>query len=150
MVEAINARTRRGSGFTILAVAEGAISKEDAALPKKDLKKKMEEDRKKYPSVFLCDCGCAGKGDRHGDPAMTVPGHTQRGGSPCPYDRILATRLGSAAAKLIMEEDYGYMVGIINGKTKKIPLLMCRKLRRVTPDAQEIKEAKRIGISFGD
>lgn len=51
VVEAINARTRRGSGFTILAVAEGAISKEDAALPKKDLKKKMEEDRKKYPSV---------------------------------------------------------------------------------------------------
>ena len=43
---------------------------------------------------------------------ITVPGHTQRGGSPCPYDRVLATRLGAAAADLILKEDYGYMVGI--------------------------------------
>lgn len=150
VVEAINARTRRGSGFTILAVAEGAISKEDAALPKKDLKKKMEEDRKKYPSVSYTIADALEK-ETGMEIRVTVPGHTQRGGSPCPYDRILATRLGSAAAKLIMEEDYGYMVGIINGKTKKIPLGECAgKLKMVTPDAQEIKEAKRIGISFGD
>ena len=140
VVEAINARTRRGSGFTILAVAEGAISKEDAALPKKDLKKKMEEDRKKYPSVSYAIADALEK-ETGMEIRVTVPGHTQRGGSPCPYDRILATRLGSAAAKLIMEEDYGYMVGIINGKTKKIPLGECAgKLKMVTPDAQEIKE----------
>lgn len=47
---------------------------------------------------------------------ITVPGHTQRGGSPCPYDRVLATRLGAAAADLILKEDYGYMVGIKNGQ----------------------------------
>ena len=51
VVEAIERRKRNGSGFTILAVAEGAISKEDAQLGKKELKKKMEEDRKLYPSV---------------------------------------------------------------------------------------------------
>ena len=50
---------------------------------------------------------------------VTVPGHTQRGGSPCPYDRVLSTRIGSEAAKLIMEEQYGYMVGIVNGKVKR-------------------------------
>lgn len=49
--EAINRRKERGSGFTILAVAEGAIAKEDAALPKKELKKRQEEIAKKYPSV---------------------------------------------------------------------------------------------------
>ena len=82
---------------------------------------------------------------------ITVPGHTQRGGSPCPYDRVLSTRLGSAAAKLILNDEYGYMVGLINGKTKKVPLEECAgKLKVVTPDAQEIKDAKRIGISFGD
>ena len=62
---------------------------------------------------------------------VTVPGHTQRGGSPCPYDRVLCTRLGSAAAQAIIEEDYG-------------------KLKTVDPDCQMIQEAKRIGISFGD
>ena len=51
VVGAIERRKRNGSGFTILAVAEGAISKEDAQLGKKELKKKMEEDRKLYPSV---------------------------------------------------------------------------------------------------
>ncbi len=48
---------------------------------------------------------------------ITVPGHTQRGGSPCAYDRVFATRLGAKAAELILKEDYGYMVGIkMNGR----------------------------------
>lgn len=82
---------------------------------------------------------------------VTVPGHTQRGGSPCPYDRVLTTRLGAAAAKLILNNEYGYMVGIINGKTKKIPLgEVAGKLKMVSPDEQIVKEAKMIGISFGD
>ena len=82
---------------------------------------------------------------------VTVPGHTQRGGSPCPYDRVLTTRLGAAAAKLILNDEYGYMVGIVNGKTKKVPLEeVAGKLKMVSPDAQIVKEAKMIGISFGD
>ena len=51
VVEAINRRNKAGKGFTILAVAEGAVSKEDAKLPKKELKKKLEEYKKQYPSV---------------------------------------------------------------------------------------------------
>jgi len=80
---------------------------------------------------------------------ITVPGHTQRGGSPCPYDRVLATRLGAAAADLILKEDYGYMVGIKNGNIRKVPLgEVAGKL--VDPKADIIKEAKIVGISFGD
>ena len=128
-------------------IASGA---EDAQLGKKELKKKMEEDRKLYPSVSYKVAKEIE--DRTGmEIRVTVPGHTQRGGSPCPYDRVLSTRLGSAAAKLILNDEYGYMVGLINGKTKKVPLEECAgKLKVVTPDAQEIKDAKRIGISFGD
>lgn len=150
IVEAIERRRRNGSGFTILAVAEGAISKKDAKLSKKDLKKKQAEDAKKYPSVSYKVAKEIE--ERTGmEIRVTVPGHTQRGGSPCPYDRVLSTRLGSAAAKLIMNDEYGYMVGIVNGKTKKVPLEECAgKLKIVTPDAQEIKDAKRMGISFGD
>ena len=82
---------------------------------------------------------------------VTVPGHTQRGGSPCPYDRVLCTRLGAAAAQAILEEDYGYMIAMINGETKRVPLgEVSGKLKVVDPDCKMIREAKTIGISFGD
>ena len=82
---------------------------------------------------------------------VTVPGHTQRGGSPCPYDRVLSTRLGAACAQSIIDEHYGVMIGIVNDKTKRIPLEeTAGKLKYVDPDSQIIKEAKLIGISFGD
>ena len=150
VVDAIEARRRRGSGFTILAVAEGAISKEEAQLPKKELKKKLAEDAKKFPSVSYKIAAAIEKKTGM-EIRVTVPGHTQRGGSPCPYDRVLSTRIGSYAAKLILNNEYGYMVGMVNGKTKKVPLEECAgKLKMVTPDAQEVKDAKRIGISFGD
>ena len=82
---------------------------------------------------------------------ITVPGHTQRGGSPCPYDRVLSTRLGAAAAQLILKEDSGYRVGMVNGKCKKVPLgEVAGKLKMVSPDDQIIRQAKLTGISFGD
>ena len=43
------------------------------------------------------------------------------------------------------------MVGIVNNKVKKVPLGdVAGKLKMVDPDHQLIKEAKLIGISFGD
>lgn len=148
VIGAIRAREKAGKGFTILAVAEGAISQEDARLTKKELKKKMEQ--KHYPSVSYELADMIQK-ETGMEIRITVPGHTQRGGSPVPYDRVLSTRIGSAAAQLIMEDEYGYMVGIVNGKTEKIPLgESAGKLKTVPPDCQEIEQAKRIGISFGD
>ena len=148
VIAAINKRTKAGKGFTILAVAEGAISKEDAALSKKEYKEKVA--KRKYPSVSYEIADQIFK-ETGVEVRVTVPGHTQRGGSPCPYDRVLCTRLGSAAAQAIMDEDYGNMIAMINGKTKRVPLgEVAGKLKTVDPDCQMIKEAKRIGISFGD
>ena len=148
IIEAIQHRTKQGKGFTILAVAEGAISKEDAALSKKDFKEKQRDY--KYPSVSYEIAEKIAK--KTGiEIRITVPGHMQRGGSPCPYDRVLSTRLGAEAANLILKEQYGYMVGIINGKVKKVPLgEVAGKLKVVSPDDQLIQHAKLIGISFGD
>lgn len=148
VVEAIERRNKAGKGFTILAVAEGAISVEDSKLSKKDYKAKVAE--RKLPSVSYEIAEAIGK--RLGSEVrVTVPGHTQRGGSPCPYDRVLCTRLGSAAAKAIMDGDFGYMIGMVDGKTKKIPLQdVAGKLKMVDPNGQMVKEAKRMGISFGD
>ena len=150
VVEAIERRKRNGSGFTILAVAEGAISKEDAQLGKKELKKKMEEDKKLYPSVSYKVAKEIE--DRTGmEIRVTVPGHTQRGGSPCPYDRVFASRLGAEAGELILKGEYGFMVGYKNREVVKVPLEdVAGKLKMVSPDASIIREAKHLGISFGD
>ena len=148
VIEAIENRNKAGKGFTIIAAAEGAISKEDAKLSKKDLEKKRSKSS--YPSVSYELA--AQITERIGSEArVTVPGHTQRGGSPCPFDRCLCTRLGAAAAMAILEEDYGNMIAIINNETKRVPLGdVAGKLKTVDPDCQMIKEAKMIGICFGD
>ena len=82
---------------------------------------------------------------------VTVPGHTQRGGSPCPYDRVFASRLGAEAGKLILKGEYGFMVGYKNREIVKVPLdEVAGKLKMVDPKSSIIKEAKMLGISFGD
>ena len=82
---------------------------------------------------------------------VTVPGHTQRGGSPCAYDRVLATRLGAEASRAILEGDFGCMVGTRNQEIIRVPLSeVAGKLKYVDPKASIIDEAKTIGISFGD
>ncbi|MCI8994894.1 MAG: 6-phosphofructokinase [Lachnospiraceae bacterium] len=146
--EAIDKRNKQKKGFTILAVAEGAIPKKRADMSKKELKEFMKTYP--YPAVSY---EIADEISRHTgtEVRVTVPGHTQRGGSPCPYDRVLSTRLGAAAAQAIVEEDYGYMIGIVNGETTRVPLeKSAGKLKFVDPDSSIIKEAKMIGISFGD
>ncbi len=148
VIEAIDARTKSGSRFTILAVAEGAISKEDAKLSKKEYKEKLKN--RKYPSISY-EIAEQIKEKTGQEIRITVPGHTQRGGTPCPYDRVLSTRLGAAAGNLILKGEFGYMVGIINGETKKVPLEeVAGKLKMLEPDSKIIKEVKGIGISFGD
>ncbi len=148
VVEAIEKRTREGKRFSILAVAEGAISKEDAKLSKKEYKAKLAA--RPYPSVSY-EIGKRIEEKTGQEIRVTIPGHTQRGGSPCPYDRVLSTRFGAAAAHMIMERDYGKLVGIKNGEIVRIPLEeVAGKLKTVDPNASIIKEAKAVGISFGD
>ena len=148
IVEAIDLRNRRGAHFTILAVAEGAISKEDAQLSKKDYRKKVEE--RPYPSVSY-EIARQIEERTGGEVRVTVPGHMQRGGTPCPYDRVLSSRLGAAAAQLIMNREYGYMVGMKNREIVKVPLEeVAGKLKMVDPNATIVQEAKAMGISFGD
>jgi len=148
VVEAIDRRNQNGSKFTIIAVAEGAISKEDAALSKKEYKKKMENY--KYPSVSY-EIAERIQEKTGKEVRVTVPGHTQRGGSPCPYDRVFASRLGAEAGELILKGEYGFMVGYRNREIVKVPLEdVAGKLKMLEPDASIIKEAKLLGISFGD
>lgn len=148
VIQKIEDRDKKGCRFTIIAVAEGAISKEDAALTKKDYKKKME----KYPFPSVSYEVAAQIQEKTGrEVRVTVPGHMQRGGSPCPYDRVFASRLGSEAGKLILDNQYGFMVGYKNREIVRVPLKdVAGKLKTVDPDATIVQEAKMLGICFGD
>ena len=145
---AINARDKRGSRFTIIAVAEGAISKKDAKLSKKEYKEKLA--KRKYPSVSYEIAEEIQKKTGH-EVRVTVPGHMQRGGAPDPYDRVFASRLGAEAGWLVLKKQYGYMVAYKNREIVKVPLKdIAGKLKSVSPDAGIIKEAKALGVCFGD
>ena len=146
--EAIEARDKRGSHFTILAVAEGAISKQDAKLSKKEYKEKLAN--RKHPSVSYEVAEQIEKKTGR-EVRVTVPGHMQRGGTPDPYDRVFASRLGAEAGRLILKDQYGFMVAYKNREIVKVPLEeVAGKLKTVDPEASIIKEAKMLGISFGD
>lgn len=148
VVKKLEERNKKGKNFSILAVAEGAISKEDAALPKKELKKKLAQNP--YPSVSYK----IGKEieERLGQEVrITVPGHTQRGGSPCPYDRVLSTMFGAEAARLILNKKFGKMVAMKNNEITSVPLEeIAGKLKTIDPECAIIRDAKVLGIGFGD
>jgi 6-phosphofructokinase len=148
VVKGIKKRHDEGKNFTILAVAEGAISKDIAKLPKKERKQKIGESV--YPSVSY-EIAAEIEEKTGMEVRVTVPGHMQRGGNPCIYDRVLCTRLGSEAAAAIMDKDFGNMIAMVNGDTTRVPLEdVAGKLKAVDPESDMIKDIKRMGISFGE
>ncbi len=145
VAKAIQKREEEGKNFTIIAMAEGALSTEDAQLKKKQLAKKRAE----LPASYDLAAQILEKTGH--EVRVTVPGHTQRGGRPCPYDRVLSTRLGAAAAQMIAKKKYGYLVGMHNNEITPVPLEdVAGKLKMVDPKSEIIKQIKSIGISFGD
>jgi ATP-dependent phosphofructokinase / diphosphate-dependent phosphofructokinase len=82
---------------------------------------------------------------------VTVLGYLQRGGTPSPTDRILATRYGTHAVDLIAENKFGQMVCIINNSITSIPLSEVQnKTRLILPDNSLIVKARKLGTCFGD
>jgi phosphofructokinase-like protein len=82
---------------------------------------------------------------------VSVLGHIQRGGSPTPFDRILATRFGVAAVDLIADGGFGKMVCLRGERIEAVDIAQAiGKLKTVDPNGQLVQMAKAIGISFGD
>jgi 6-phosphofructokinase 1 len=81
----------------------------------------------------------------------TVLGYIQRGGTPSPMDRVLATRYGAAAAEMIASRDYGKMVALRNNDIVSVPLPdVAGKLKLVEPGNPLVLQAKNMGTSFGE
>ena len=84
------------------------------------------------------------------DVRVTVLGHLQRGGSPCPYDRLLATRYGAAAVELVAAKKYGEMVSYQPPVITSVPMEQAiDQLRLVDPAGDLVTMAAGIGVSFG-
>lgn len=146
--QAIAKRTASGKRFTIIAAAEGAIAKEEAAMSKKELKLLRKQEN--YASTAY-RIGAAIEEKTGQEVRVTVPGHVQRGGQPVAYDRVLATRLGVRAAELILNHEYGYMVGVKDNKIVKISLCdVAGKTKMVDPGNELITQARQLGICLGE
>jgi ATP-dependent phosphofructokinase / diphosphate-dependent phosphofructokinase len=125
-------RFRENKAYSIMVVAEGIKT------PVKD------ESAARYLSRRIADL--TGIETRE-----TVLGYIQRGGTPSPMDRVLATRYGSAAADLIAKRDFGKMVSLRNNEIDSVPLAdVAGRLNLVSPDNTMVIKAKNMGTSFGD
>jgi 6-phosphofructokinase len=132
-------RNRRGKRFSIIAVAEGARSKDENEMPSE-----CEESAAMHLTHRLEEL--TGLETR-----LTSLGHVMRGGSPSAADRILATKLGTKAVELIMAGESGKMVAERGGYAVAVPLEEIAGNRRVIPDDHPLLESLRsLGICLGE
>lgn len=148
VVDLIEARKKKGRTFSIIACAEGATEKGELQLSEEEKRKKKENTI--YPTVSY-KLAAELEEMTGQDARVVVPGHFQRGGPPCPYDRVLATQFGAAAANLIINKTYGRMVAIQGGNITSIPIEEAASKTKFLPvDHPTIQVARDIGISLGD
>ena len=149
LAEAVLKRSRSGKRFSIVAVAEGAVSKKDVA---KDKHQKESTGKKKTRLTSNTMRLARELEELTGlESRVTILGHLQRGGAPSAADRILATRLGTACTELIKEEKYGIMVAAKGDSTETVPLEdVAGKVKYIPVDHPLVESARRVGTSFGD
>jgi len=134
----VSQRATYGKYFTIVVVAEGI-----------KLPPELKENRRSGAVGNLI--GNAIAATSHKEVRVSVLGHIQRGGSPSPFDRILATRFGVAAVDLIANGGFGKMVCLQQECICAVDIAQAvGKLKTVDPQGEIVRTARAIGISFGD
>lgn len=162
---AIKRRVRRGTNFSIVAVAEGARNTEDAgALAAAEAR---AEDAREPAAREAVKAEIARLETEHLgntlrlahqleeltglESRVSILGYVQRGGTPSPVDRLLATRLGSAAADLVAAGTYGVMVAARGDGTEPVPLeAVAGRRNSVPPDHPWVLAARHVGTCLGD
>ncbi len=165
IAEAIKKRVQSGKRFSIVAVAEGALTQQQAttveilsneieAATDKAQRKKLKSQLRQHEQVHINNTlnlsrqleKLTGLESR-----TSILGHLQRGGTPSAGDRILATHLGAAAADFIDQEQYGIMVAYKNQQAVGVPLEEVAGIKkRVPPDHPWVETARKVGTSLGD
>ncbi|MEO1263005.1 MAG: ATP-dependent 6-phosphofructokinase [Bacteroidota bacterium] len=149
ILKKIKKRYRKGRGFVNIVISEGAKPKGGNVVGAKA--KSVGDKHIKLGGVgnFL-----RAKLEEHGCPAQvrtTILGHTQRGGTPVAFDRLLATAMGVKAFELVLEENYGKMVAFRNNHLEAVTIKEAiSKYNVLNLDSYLVNTARRLGISFGD
>ncbi len=143
---AIQARTRQGKRFSIIVIAEGALSQDDARIVAARLKKFYNTQRVNHAIRLTRQLeNLVGQESR-----LTILGHLQRGGTPSSADRVLATRLGTACAENVAEGRFGIMLALQGNDIVPVPLEEVAGSRKlVPPDHPLVRSAEMVGTSFG-
>ncbi len=141
VADVINDRYESGKHYSIIAIAEGARSIHDD--PEQNLKGqhysvgyKLADELRKVIDI---------------DTRVVVPGHYQRGGAPCPFDRVLATQMGVYAAELIKRGEFGTTVAVKDGKiTHNLIKDVAGKTKTVPLNAPLLDVGRKVGVSYGE
>jgi ATP-dependent phosphofructokinase / diphosphate-dependent phosphofructokinase len=140
-------RIRHGKTFSIVVVAEGALSTEEAKLDRKTFKKAREQMSASIGYRVAREIE-----DATGlESRVTVLGYLQRGGTPVAYDRVLASQFGTAAAGMLAAGDYGKMVALQDNKVVGVPLeKIANKIKTVPQGHRMLETARNVGTCLGD
>ena len=165
IAKAIRRRSERGTNFSIVAIAEGALSREYAA---RFRKAKARRSRARTESAVERASAELAELDQHHDGntlrlahrlekltglecRVSILGYVQRGGTPSAVDRLLATRLGTACVELIRERIFGVMVAARGEGAQPVPLdQVVGKRKEMLLDHPWIVAARAVGTCFGD
>lgn len=162
---AIRRRTQSGKRFSIVVVAEGAMSVEDARVVEELVKARDNAPSKKERADF--SIRLQQYHDEHvgqtidltkkleqltgQESRLTILGHLQRGGTPSAADRVFATWLGTQCAEILNSGQYGVMLASQGGELKLVPISQVAGNKRLVPiDHPLVAAARLVGTSFGD
>ncbi|MDA0990779.1 MAG: ATP-dependent 6-phosphofructokinase [Verrucomicrobia bacterium] len=165
VAESIRLRTRSGKNFSIVVVAEGAVSTSEAKRLQKLVDAKAQAGNKTEKRKITAKLEAFhGRHVNHTlelaqkleettgqETRLTILGHLQRGGSPSAADRVLATRLGTACAKFLHDKTYGVMVAARGEGVEAVPLEEVAGMKKlVPPDHPWVDAARGVNTCLGD
>jgi len=148
IAEKLKERNRKGKRFSIVVVAEGAKPKGGDVVIQRIVRESSDPIRLGGIGFILGEQieKVIGLETR-----TVIMGHLLRGGSPTPFDRILATRLGTKAVDMIEDKKFGYMVGVKGNTLVNVSLKEVAKgIKTVPLNHPMIKAARALGTCFGD
>jgi ATP-dependent phosphofructokinase / diphosphate-dependent phosphofructokinase len=165
VAEKIKIRMQRGSTFSVVAVAEGARDLSDSAdleaaellvrssktpestrAAKQHLANVIDSQREHTFKLARELEAATGLESR-----VSILGYVQRGGTPCAADRLLGSRLGTAAAHAVSKGQFAVMVAARGDDTELVPLEeVAGQLKLVPPDHEWVSTARKLGTGLGD
>jgi 6-phosphofructokinase len=165
VAESILQRKQGGSSFSIVVVSEGAMSRAERAehdrLRLAIDEAKNDEDEEAARAVFAKFEEARSRSTEETaerlealtglEARVTILGHVQRGGTPSPLDRVLATRLGTACAEAIEAGELGMMIASRGEGSATVPLQEVAGRRKTVPPGHPwLASARSLGVNLGD